>query len=81
MPTSIREDLERKGWTLAADATCAQAAAAQLHLRALNGDVAAFKEIREATEEKAGYRIEPRDAADQKVELVVTYSSPAPKTP
>jgi hypothetical protein len=74
VPTSIRKLLERRGVTLAPNATYADALARSEYLEAFNGNCAAAKEIREAIEGKAGQRIEPVDAADREVRIRVVYS-------
>ena len=64
---SIRKTLKRNGVSLPPGATFAEALATRVWMKALAGDLAAAKEIRETTEGKTGQRVAPPEEEGEQV--------------
>lgn len=71
IPESDRKLLETKGISLEPGATYASALARQNWIKAIEGDTRAAKEVREATEGKAGLRpADPGDNGPTEIQVV-----------
>ena len=71
----IRRRFIEGGYIVPPGATIADGIAVALAIKALAGDVAAAKELREATEGKARIRVEVEDKTKQQPRLVVVFEN------